>query len=209
MSLREIIKWLHRQEIFKSKDYALVGQSLLASKFLFESKNYDELFTILTGKSEKDTANSPGKGPAGGSLKLLLPVQVEQVTESAVCFTEGSLEVTMPGILLTRSPLWANNRAPPAKFLRQLVRLAFAVYSQEPVLFVGPTCYKSLLVETWMEITAAKEKLVKVHLTPDTEASELVGQMQPYSFLDALLLIPKVNSSLVLRFSDVLSLSSC
>jgi hypothetical protein len=79
----------------------------------------------------------------------------------------------------------------PATFLRTLVRLALAIKSGEPVLLRGPSCYKSLLIDTWIKIVNP-DTHVKVHLTSDTEASELVGQMQPYSFIDAVKLIPQV-----------------
>jgi len=93
-------------------------------------------------------------------------------------FKEGSLLVTLKNIRLTDSPLWSHGD-PPQSFLRQLVRFVFAVYNQEPVLLIVPTCYKSLLINTWATITI-QNKLVKVYLTPDTETSQLIGQMQPY-----------------------------
>jgi midasin (ATPase involved in ribosome maturation) len=55
---------------------------------------------------------------------------------------------------------------------------------KEPVLLIGPTAGKTLLVETWAEITG--QKLMVMHLSPETETPELIGQMHPYSFVSAL-----------------------
>ncbi|CAF4397341.1 unnamed protein product, partial [Rotaria sordida] len=81
-----------------------------------------------------------------------------------------------------------------------LVRLALAVHSKEPILLIGPTSCKTLLVETWTRLSNRSHELVKVHLTPDTEASDLIGEIQPYSFLDLLKRLPTMIERVYLRF---------
>lgn len=189
ISMREIIKWLHRQAVFGTQEFPLVGQSLLASKLMPGSQNHEELMKVLKlSHSTRLTSSANQHG--------------NQVT-----FTEGSLSVTLDDVMLSRSPLWSKGHSPPAKFVQHLVRLAFAVKNEEPVLLIGPTCYKTLLIDTWVKITGASENFIKVHLTPDTEAPELVGQMQPFSFLDAVRLLPEV-SPLSMLFSPS-SFSCC
>ena len=50
------------------------------------------------------------------------------------------------------------------------------------MLLVGPTSYKTTLVDTWCEITGSNP--TKMFLTPETEASQLLGEIQPFSFKD-------------------------
>ncbi|MCV5263630.1 AAA family ATPase, partial [Escherichia coli] len=54
------------------------------------------------------------------------------------------------------------------------------------LLLVGPTACKSLAVATWAAVLGRQAELTVVHLTPDTEASDLLGQIAPLS-LSALL----------------------
>jgi len=72
----------------------------------------------------------------------------------------------------------------PKSFRQALIRLLLATTCKEPVLLIGPTAGKTLLVETWAEITG--RKLIITHLSPETETPELIGQMNPYSFVGAL-----------------------
>ena len=72
----------------------------------------------------------------------------------------------------------------PKSFRQALIRLLLATTCREPVLLIGPTAGKTLLVETWAEITG--RKLIITHLSPETETPELIGQMHPYSFVGAL-----------------------
>eukprot|EP01127_Copromyxa_protea_P008978 TRINITY_DN2080_c0_g1_i4.p1 TRINITY_DN2080_c0_g1~~TRINITY_DN2080_c0_g1_i4.p1 ORF type:complete len:7466 (-),score=1064.85 TRINITY_DN2080_c0_g1_i4:44-22441(-) len=187
ISMREIIKWLNRQALYNQKDIALVGQSLLAPKLTPGTPNFDKLFKVLKISSTK------------------VIVSITQEIGNKVCFREGTLSFTKDNVVLSRSPLWRRGHSPPQKFIRQLVRLAFAVHSEEPVLLIGPTSCKTLLVETWVKITGAEENFVKVHLTPDTEAPELIGQMQPFSFFDAILLLPQFFSLLIKRYKALTS----
>jgi hypothetical protein len=76
------------------------------------------------------------------------------------------------------------NETVPKSFRQALIRLLLATTCKEPVLLIGPTAGKTLLVETWAEITG--RKLVVSHLSPETETPELIGQMHPYSFVGAL-----------------------
>lgn len=134
ISMREVIKLLHRQALFNEPTWTTTGLSLLGARLNPSSSAYTELAGIL-GVSQK-----------------LSSLSVEQKGDSVV-FREGALSVTLPRVNLKESSLWKGGKPPPDTFLRSLIRLAFAVHAQEPVLLVGPTSYKSLLVDTWTEIT--------------------------------------------------------
>eukprot|EP00961_Rhodomonas_salina_P028121 380087-Rhodomonas_salina.1 len=95
----------------------------------------------------------------------------------------------MSGVDLSRSALWVNGRKPTEAFQRALVNVALAAKASEPILLVGPSCYKSLLVRTWAEITGQEEDLVSVNLLQDTETSDILGQIQPHSFRDLVALV--------------------
>lgn len=90
---------------------------------------------------------------------------------------------------------------PPASFQKALVRLVFAVQAAEPVLLVGPTCYKTLLVETWATIMGVQNDLLRCNLTKENEAGDLLGSMAPY--------VLKVYLSLIHGFMDWTPIVSC
>ena len=74
------------------------------------------------------------------------------------------------GAELSRSPLWGRRRreVPPQSFITSLVQVALAAAAGEPVLLLGPTGYKSLLVETLTRVQGRQEDLVTEHLTGGT-----------------------------------------
>lgn len=82
----------------------------------------------------------------------------------------------------------------PAPFQLALIRLVFACYAGEPVLLIGPTCYKTRLVKEWALLfqrpneklrQTAMPNLRAVHLTTETEAADLVGYMYPMNTISA------------------------
>ena len=74
---------------------------------------------------------------------------------------------------------------------RCLAQILLATECNEPVLLVGPTAYKSYVVQLWAELRSnemkssrltSDELLNTAYLSPDSEASDLLGQLSPYSF---------------------------
>ena len=197
-TMREIIKWVRRYHMFSltapvtQGSWPLAGLSLLSPRFQPGSEQLGKLASIF------QQVNG-WSAPAAYDGK---PVTIKQ-TPKGVHFAEGSLSVIVAGSQLEHSRLFRHGRCPPAPFQRSLVRLAFAVSNREPVLLVGPSSYKTLLVTTWVELLGRKEELLKVHLAPDTEASELVGQIQPCSFIDLVLSLPHLAMHLLTRLTAV------
>lgn len=66
-------------------------------------------------------------------------------------------------------------------FITCLVRLAIALHCCEPTLLAGPTGCKKTVVQTWAQIMGLNEELMTAFLTQDTDASELLGQIQPFT----------------------------
>ena len=117
-------------------------------------------------------------------------------------FREGALEVRVKGAKLENSYLFKENHQPPASFKKHLVRLAIALENKEPVLLIGPTSFKSLLLQTWTEITNRNSGCEILYLTSDTKTNELIGQMHPFSYFEILDLIQKNCYFVSSSFSD-------
>jgi hypothetical protein len=81
-----------------------------------------------------------------------------------VRFAAGpSCHVDVPGADLQR----IKQHGPlPAALQVGLVQVAFAVAASEPVMLLGPTCFKSKLVALWAELMGQHEEIVRVHLSP-------------------------------------------
>jgi hypothetical protein len=140
LTLREMIKWTRRQKK-SGKAWPLVGYVFLVTRltpFSLEVPRLQEKFkTVFPGFS-------PPTHAAGYAV---------QQEGKYIRFINGELTVRREGIL-TKSMLFHNNKQPPSSFLIALVHLAFACDLNEPVCLVGPSCYKTLLVETWIKISS-------------------------------------------------------
>ena len=196
--MREIIKWIRRVNLLSRGDkqalveWSSVGLSMFASRALPQSPEMQQVQKAI---------QQAGWEPAGSSSEQSFSVKD---TPEGVEFREGHQSVTVPGSALKHSFLFKNQRQPPKQFVRSLVQLAFAVQNREPVLLVGPTSYKTLLVSTWVTLQGRAQELVKVHLTADSEASELVGQIQPYSLTDLAVSIPQLAAQLLARLKVII-----
>eukprot|EP00775_Hariotina_reticulata_P003371 gene3371-3646_t len=86
-----------------------------------------------------------------------------------------------------------------------LVQVAFAVAAGEPVMLLGPTSFKSTVVDMWCQLMGQDQALVKVHLSPASEGFDLIGQILPYSYIEALQLIPKSAAAILARLKSLQS----
>lgn len=178
ISMREVIKWLNRQAVFESEIYELIGLSLLEPRIsLKDTNSRKELQTnLLNSFGRKD-------------FNLIENENYEIITNNnnnEVVFKQGFLQVKFENIKVQNSHLWENNKKPPENFIKYLVKIAFAVKSNEPILLVGPSCFKSLLIETWIQIVNRKNEFHRVYLTPETDGSDLINQIYPHCFSDLL-----------------------
>jgi hypothetical protein len=214
VTIREVIKWtrrfnllrLHRSDPTPPEDrdlWVTAGWSLLSPRVSEASRA--DLESILCSTF-------------GAQRNLLQVNSGEPITLTAthVTFRLGIATLSFPvgdgpgEVRLERSPLFEVDHCqlrsrPPLSFQRTLVQVVFATHACEPVLLLGPTCYKSLLVETWCRIFGRTDSLLRVHLTPETESPDLIGQMHPYSLRTALLEIVGVGRRLLHRVAAVRS----
>lgn len=56
-------------------------------------------------------------------------------------------------------------------------------------------------MQTWASLSNRKADLVQIHLTPDNESSELIGQIQPYSFMDLINSLPRLGALSFQRYA--------
>jgi hypothetical protein len=79
----------------------------------------------------------------------------------------GPVSVVLSEASLNQSSLLlgASASSLPGVLRYSLVHLALAAACGEPLLLLGPTCYKSLLVRMYLEISGRGEQCLKMHLT--------------------------------------------
>jgi hypothetical protein len=131
---------------------------------------------------------------------------IVQTATDSITIAIGGLQQVFKDCVLTRSPIWCNEL--PASFIHSLAKIFFATDSHEPVLLVGATAYKSLLVDTYTQITGRSSELVRCYLSTDTEAADLLGQMKPFDMTTAMLQIADAAASFGVRLS-ALSAKGC
>lgn len=169
ITTRELIRWLRRGKLLKN--WNIVGSSLLEPRHATSNES------LL-----KDTLES-NKFEYSKSYDA----RVMQIAEK-VKFEYGKIAVEIPGNL-EASHLWNNqkNLFPPQIFVKNLVLLALACYFHEPVLLIGPTSMKTLLVQTFSQICGRDySDFITVYLTPETESTDLIGEIFPFSFLEVI-----------------------
>jgi hypothetical protein len=205
-TMREVIKWIRRKlaadtrpahDSGKSTNsgaaWVRAGFAILAPSLRYSSQQ-DAIARVLC--SVLDPSGVVAVAPAAIRL-VQRPGCVELVDR-----TDRAL-AQFPGAKLERVPTLRGRDVTklPQKFLLLLLRVAEAMATHEPVLLVGPTSCKSMVVRLYCELTADAfrlgrkaataappgEDLVEVHLTTETESQDLIGGIRPVSPRDAAL----------------------
>ena len=73
-----------------------------------------------------------------------------------------------------------SSRLIPKDYKLTFARIHMAVEAKEPVLLVGPTTFKTTIVEDYFR--TRNLEFAVVQLSSDTQVSDLLGQMHPFSF---------------------------
>ncbi|CAM9696438.1 unnamed protein product, partial [Ectocarpus fasciculatus] len=178
ITMRELIKWIKRRFNFhdhQDEDMAWFysGQTLLLPRASTEksagivSSALEEVFGLSDGPGQIVGGCSLGPGGQDDSLRV----------------TVGSVTREVRGCLSGSS---LGSAKLPETFVKSLALMFLAVDNNEPIMLVGPTACKSLLVQTWAEITGRTDEVEKCFLSAETESSDLIGQMYPYSLTGAL-----------------------
>ena len=192
LTMRDMIKILRRCKLLKNEGqqsvtWAEVTMSLLGPQMATE----DDMTKLL-----QFIESSFG---VVGSLKAAACEAKSIKQESdGVRFSQGHLHVHFPGFELDNSPLWRKSvtgKGPPAVFQHRLIDLAFALKANEPVLLYGETAFKTELIKTWMELSGMANSVQRVHLTSQTEATDLIGQVQLISFVEVVQRLATISES--------------
>ncbi|CAF4499017.1 unnamed protein product, partial [Rotaria sp. Silwood2] len=189
ITFRELVKWLRRHELFsRGKEFwPMIGVSLLAGKYPLESYTRQTLINDLNTIWPNTI------------IPKLSQIDIRDIGGGLVRFQENDVFVDVNTTLLSQSIIPIS----PKTFQRTLVRISLAICAGEPVLLVGPTSCKTLIVEAWTRLSNRFDELVKIHLTPESESADLIGEIQPYSFLDLLKRLPFMAEQVVHRFQNL------
>lgn len=186
ITMREVVKCLNREILFAkstSHEFQDTVLSLLTSPYCVQLGQFLTHFNT-----------------AWDTHILEQNINETSITETEngqVVFKHGRVSISMDNVKLDESPLFRrlpnSSRVPvPDKLVKQLVRLAIAFANNEAVLLVGPTSYKTFLLQVWSDITSREaDSLIHLHLTPETDTADLVGQIYPYTFMDLFDLVLK------------------
>jgi AAA domain (dynein-related subfamily) len=189
ITLRELIKWITRFNKYTSTAaYAAaadttsawmnIGAVLLAPR-LTNGNDMTKFITVLqqafnAPSWRMSTALVPALDQhCDVSQMVSSGAAIVQTATDSITIAIGGLQQVFKDCVLTRSPIWSNEL--PASFIHSLAKIFFATDSHEPVLLVGATAYKSLLVDTYTQITGRSSELVRCYLSIDTEAADLLG----------------------------------
>ncbi|CAF4810853.1 unnamed protein product, partial [Rotaria sp. Silwood1] len=177
ITMREIIKIERRALMFSnnSDNWPDAAKSLLLLKFSKSSIHFNSLAKLLADKCNIELKQ----------MQIDSQPRIEE-TESGVKFSLGQIQASFSEAKREQSDLFKSDSSPPYSFQRALVQIAVAVKAREPILLIGPTSFKTLLVKTWTQIIGKNDLLQSVHLTAESDANELIGQMCPFSFFATL-----------------------
>lgn len=203
ITMRELIKWIQRRFTFhdhQGEDTAwyFSGQALLLPRAATEKS---ALVVASALEQVCSLSHEPGHISGGQTSDpngaRIVPTPGRR---DSLMVTVGSVTREVSGCV-RRCPLWHDNL--PETFIKSLALMFLAVDNKEPVMLVGPTACKSVLVQTWAEITGRMKEVGKCFLSAETESSDLIGQMYPYSLTGALREIEQTSLRILQRYGAV------
>jgi len=122
-----------------------------------------------------------------------------------VVFSADALSVTFAPMSLSSCSLWRDGRIPPPSLLSVLVRMAFAIKGREPLLLVGPSSFKSHLIQAWSELTqrTSEDERCTIFLTAETESAGLLGEVRASSVAELVQRLPTHADQLHQRWRKI------
>ena len=194
ITMREIVKCLKRQQKNKDNKYKFsdILISVLGSCYNEQLQNFMEKFNEVWFPDDLKTQIPPkSTDDAKSDIKT---------SNEGITFSEGKLQVLFKDIHV-ESSIIDNLDKYPNKIRKLLSRLALAIHNREPVLLIGPTSFKSFLIQRWVQIFSRENDLAIVNLTPESDAAELIGQTFPYTMIDMFDLIIKYAKNFEIRYT--------
>ncbi|CAF3432646.1 unnamed protein product [Rotaria socialis] len=189
LTMREVIKWINRKQRKTDVDWDEHALRLLESRV---PKKLNDAFIRC--------------------LKISFPDLIEQVSHVKI---EGNqISLTRP-LCLPISYKFANfdaainlqlsSATASQNLLLSLWRVFAAAEQHEPILLLGPTCYKTELIKIWSKLMAKESELCIITCSTSTETNDLIGSIRPYTTADALSLLLNCLNQLYERAKKNLS----
>ena len=160
LTMREVIKWINRKQRKNDVDWDEHALRLLESRV---PKKLNNAFVTCLQISFPYLIDSPSYVKIEGNQISLnrpprLPISYTFIDFDAAIHLQ--LSSASPNLLLA---LW---------------RVFAAAEQREPVLLLGPTCYKSELIKIWSKLMAKDSELCVINCSTSTETNDLVGSIR-------------------------------
>ncbi|UJR09471.1 hypothetical protein I4U23_013709 [Adineta vaga] len=173
LTMREVIKWIGRKQ--KKPDVSWEEHALRLLESRVPKQYYQDFLVCL-----KDQHALPGLIDA--------PIQIRIDEKQISLFRSPDLTISYD--FTNRNAVeQLQLSSAPKSFLLALWRIFAAVEQHEPVLLLGPTCYKSHLIKVWAKLTNKQSNLCTLTCSTSTETNDLIGSIRPYTLADALNLL--------------------
>ncbi len=207
MTMREVEKLVNRRMFFagSAANWTTIIHSLLAPR---EDRMNETLNKLIAEKNLRALGDASTL-PCGFTNKTVGTETIFELTESGLPimvspklgYAEKPWSVLADNLFCGHPVAKSVEKElePFRPLIQQLVRVSSATTLGEPVLLVGPSSFKTLLVKTWATVAHPMQQMAVFPLTPDTEVSELVGELRPYSFEDQLKFFAELASTTVMR----------
>ena len=201
LTMRDIIKWSRRRlELFPeplSEEHELHQWCYAGWSLLMPKLNNTELVSKL--REALVTSFDVAQLPSNIDKQIFTrnpkdPSKLASISIDNIVLADINLNIERCSFAFEQ---W------PQKFQTALARLFVASRCNEPCLLVGVTSYKSLLISTWLELTNSSSEVC--HLAAETESSDLLGQMYPFSAMTAIQEAWKTSTRMNSRVKSILS----
>ncbi|KAL3933399.1 MAG: hypothetical protein SGPRY_000294, partial [Prymnesium sp.] len=202
LTMREIEKWCssksgrfglfkrHAPQALPNDLLYCAGLSLLLPRFVERSVDHDSILRTFASVFDNAGIVTAPENGFSGRLNVVVHKQKQKYLEQNIAHfvrqqRGGNLAELSPQLQLK-----VERMTESLTLQRCLSQLLLATECKEPVLLVGPTAYKSYVLQLWAELRCNEEKSSRLnsdeilsiaYLSPDSEASDLLGQLSPYS----------------------------
>ena len=162
LTMREVIKWINRKQGKNDVDWEEHALRLLESRV--PEKFYSEFIQCLRNERAFPSLNDPSFRVkiASNQISLHCPPHLP------ISYSFADAKVVNDLQLLNA----------PQNMLLSLWRVFAAVDQHEPVLLLGPTCFKSYLIKIWSKLMTKESDICTITCSTSTETSDLIGSIR-------------------------------
>ncbi|CAF3998811.1 unnamed protein product, partial [Didymodactylos carnosus] len=159
LTMREVIKWINRKQRKPDVDWYEHALRLLESRV---PKNLNSVFITCLQTSFGQLIDPPSHVKIEGNQ-----ISLNRPPSLPISYTFTNLDAAI-NLQLSSAP---------QKLLLSLWRVFAAVEQHEPILLLGPTCYKSELIKIWSKLMAKESELCIITCSTSTETNDLIGSI--------------------------------